>query len=130
MYISSILDESVSKIRHKQIGHRAQNPLSAGTEILLEAVMIRHLFREQPHAQIGNHRVRGDKEIERSTVESPAIFPPPEMNEVEKNEKGPQQVHPIHLVFLGMLYDARYSTRSSRETPKPRIIVNNTRACI
>src|SRR4029077_10690126 len=34
----------------------------------------------------------------------------------EKNEQGPPQVHPIDLVFLGMLYDARYSTQQSRYT--------------
>ena len=120
MYISSTLDESVGKIRHKQNGHQAENPLSAGIEILLEAVIIRHLFREQQHTQqILNHRIHGDKEIER---EGPlwnhlqTIFLPPEMNQVEKNEEGPQQVHPIHLVFLRMLYHARYSTQQSRYT--------------
>jgi hypothetical protein len=90
MNVSATLDESVGKICHKQNGHQTENPLSAGLEIFLEAVIVGHLFREQQHAQqILNYRIHGDKEIER---EGPvlnhlqAIFPPAEMNQIEKNE--------------------------------------------
>ena len=37
------------------------------------------------------------------------VFPPPKVNQIEKKEEGPQEMHPVDFIFLGVLDDASYS---------------------
>jgi hypothetical protein len=82
-----------------------------GVVIAFETVVLPDLVRKEERTQkVEQNCVDGDEEI---NGEGPLTnlheveFPPPEMDQVQEEEKYPDQVHPIDSESLGMLDDER-----------------------
>jgi hypothetical protein len=114
------LEQGVYDVGDEESGHKGEDPLTAGVEIAFESVIFADLFGEEQSAeQIEDNGVERDEEVKGKGPLADAgqiEFPPPEVNEIKKEEQHPDQVNPVHPEPLGMLDDAGHALEKMSHT--------------